>query len=387
MNHRINLHEQQKTKDSMHTHIPVARPALVGNERKYVLDCIDSNWISSVGKYTQLFEESFANFCQSRHAIACTNGTIGLHLALLAVNILPGDEVIVPTLTYIATANAVVYCGGTPIFVDCDPETWNIDPVQLAKTITPRTKAIIPVHLYGNPCDMDPIMEIAKHNNITVIEDAAEAHGALYKGKCVGGIGDLATFSFYGNKLLTTGEGGMVVTNDDLLAQHIRQLRGQGQDPHRRYWFPIVGYNYRMTNIVAAIGLAQMEKADWHIAQRRQIAEWYKKYLTGTPELILPVEREWTCNVYWLYSVVLSDECQVPRDKVQQRLVDNGIETRPFFFPVHILPPYSTKDSEEAYPVAERISANGINLPTWAGLNEEQVKYISQSLKGALQPD
>ena len=387
MRHNPSRDNQQKSKDPKSTHIPVAQPALVGNEREYVLDCIDSNWISSQGKYIRLFEESFAELCHTKHAITCTNGTIALHLALLALDIRPGDEVIVPTLTYIATANAVLYCGGTPTFVDCDPETWNIDPVQLAEKITPRTRAIIVVHLYGHPCDMDPIMEIGEKKNVPVIEDAAEAHGALYKGKRVGGLGDLATFSFYGNKLVTTGEGGMVVTNNDILAERIRQLRGQGQDPNRRYWFPIVGYNYRMTNIVAAIGLAQIEQFDWHIAQRRQIAVWYQKYLTGTPELILPVEREWAYNVYWLYSVVLSDTSQVTRDMVQERLADKGIDTRPFFYPVHTLPPYLHIVNGQSFPVAERISANGINLPTWAGLTEDQVLHVSRSLKGALQPE
>jgi perosamine synthetase len=385
MNSISDSFNQQKSTDSKAIHIPVAQPALVGNERKYVLDCIDSNWISSKGKYIDLFEDTFADFCRTKHAIACTNGTIALHLALLGLNIGPGDEVLVPTMTYIATANAVLYCGATPVLVDSEEETWNIDPNKVAEKITPRTKAIIPVHLYGHPCDMDPILIIAKDHNIHVIEDAAEAHGALYKGKHVGGLSDLATFSFFGNKVVTTGEGGMVTTNDSDLAKRIRQLRGQGQDPNRLYWFPIVGYNYRITNIAAAIGLAQMEKIDWHIARHRQIAEWYHEYLVGTQELILPVEKAWAYNIYWLYSVVLSDKSKVTRDVVRKRLSDKGIETRPFFYPMHILPPYIHLARGQDFPVADRLSANGINLPTWADLTREQVEYVSQTLVEALQ--
>ena len=243
------------------------------------MDCLDSTWISSSGKYIEQFEKAFAEFCGVKHAVTCCNGTVALHLALMALGTQPGDEVIVPTLTYIATANAVTYCGARPVFVDSEPETWNMDPSLIEEKITPRTKGIIVVHLYGHPADMDPIMSIARRHGLFVIEDAAEAHGAEYKGHRVGSIGDMSTFSFYGNKIITTGEGGMVVTNNDSLASKARQLKGQGSVPDQRYWFPIIGYNYRMTNVASAIGLAQLEKAEWHIERRREVARWYYEYL------------------------------------------------------------------------------------------------------------
>jgi len=246
--------------------IPVANPVLNGNEKKYVLDCLESTWISSSGKYVKRFEEGFANYCCVKHALSCCNGTVALHLALLALGVGPEDEVIVPTLTFVATTNAVSYCGARPVFIDVDQETWNIDPALIEEKITTRTKGIIAVHLYGHPVDMDPIISIAFNHNLFVIEDAAEAHGAKYKGRMIGSISDIATFSFYGNKIITTGEGGMVVTSDDTLANKINQLKESGMDPDKRYWFPTIGYNYRMTNVAAAIGLAQLEKIDEHIS-------------------------------------------------------------------------------------------------------------------------
>jgi perosamine synthetase len=254
--------------------IPVAAPMLAGNEKKYVMDCLDSNWISSRGTYIERFENAFADFCGARHALSCTNGTTALHLALLALGVGAGDEVIVPTLTFVATANAVTYCGARPVMIDAEPRTWNINPCLIEEKITPRTRGIIVVHLYGHPVDMDPVIEIARRHGLFVLEDAAEAHGAIYKGQVAGSIGDIATFSFFGNKVLSTGEGGMVVTNDPELASKIRLLKDQGMDPNRRYWYPVIGYNYRMTNVAAAIGLAQVEKADWHIQQRRELAGW-----------------------------------------------------------------------------------------------------------------
>ena len=242
--------------DIMSDHfIPVSAPTLAGNEKRYVMDCLESNWISARGKYVEQFEAAFAEFCGVRHGVSCTNGTVALHLALLALGIGPGDEVIVPTLTFVATANAVRYCGATPVFVDCEPETWNIDPGLIESRITPKTKAIIVVHLYGHPVDMDAVMSLADRHGLFVVEDAAEAHGAIYRGRMVGSIGHIATFSFFGNKVISTGEGGMVTTDDAELARIVRLLKEQGMDPKRRYWYPVVGYNYRMTNVTAAIGL------------------------------------------------------------------------------------------------------------------------------------
>lgn len=360
--------------------IPVAAPMLVGNEKAYVMDCLDSTWISSNGKYIERFEQEFADFCRVKYAAACCNGTVALHLALMALGVKPGDEVIVPTLTFVATANAVTYCGGVPVFVDSEPETWNLDPTLIEAKITPRTKGIIVVHLYGHPVDMDPVIHIARRHGLFVIEDAAEAHGAEYKGRSVGSLGDIATFSFYGNKIITTGEGGMVVTNDNVLASKVRQLKGQGWDPNKRYWFPIIGYNYRMTNVAAAIGLAQLEKIEWQIERRREVAKWYHEYLQGTPGLVLPVEKEWARNVYWMFSVVLDESIQLSRDEVMAHLLEGGIETRPVFYPMHILPPYLQSAKGQLFPVADRLSGRGVNLPTWAGLKREDIKFVCDTL-------
>jgi len=366
--------------------IPIAAPVLAGNEKKYVMDCLNSTWISSVGKYVKWFEESFAEFCGAKHAVSCSNGTAALHLALMALGVGPGDEVIVPTLTFVATANAVTYCGARPVFIDSEPETWNLNPDLLEKKITPRTKGIICVHLYGHPVDMDPVLKIAYRHGLFVLEDAAEAHGAEYKTQPVGSLGDIATFSFYGNKIIVTGEGGMVVTNNDNLAHKVRQLKGQGMDRQRRYWFPTVGYNYRMTNIQAAIGLAQLEKADWHIQRRREIASWYYERLREVSGLILPVEKEWAKNVYWMFSIVLDKNTSIDRDEVMVALREEGIETRPFFYPIHTLPPYQRFAEEADFRVANRLSARGINLPTWAGLKKGDIDLICEVLEDILSP-
>ena len=365
--------------------IPVAAPALIGNERKYVLDCLETSWISSNGEYIGRFEKAFAEFCGTRSALACANGTVALHVALLGLGVQAGDEVIVPSLTYVATANAVSYCGATPVLVDSEPVTWNMDPSQIDALITPRTKGIIVVHLFGHPVDMDPVMEIAEQHGLFVLEDAAEAHGAEYKGRRVGSIGHAATFSFYGNKIITTGEGGMVVTNDDALAARVRQLKGQGMQPGSRYWFPVVGYNYRMTNIEAAIGLAQLEDIDWHLARRRENAEWYFEFLKDCDRVRLQPEMPWARNVYWINSVVLDESVPLGRDEVMEALADQGIESRPFFYPMHVLPIYQGIAGPAGYPVADALSSRGINLPSSANLTREDVRYVSECLTAILQ--
>ncbi|MFW6126038.1 MAG: DegT/DnrJ/EryC1/StrS family aminotransferase [Chloroflexota bacterium] len=361
--------------------IPVAAPVLNGNEKAYVLDCLDSSWISSSGRYVERFERAFADFCSAKHAASCCNGTVALHLALMALGVKQGDEVIVPTLTFVATANAVAYCGARPLFVDSEPDTWNMDPALIEQRITPRTKGIIVVHLYGHPVDLDAVLSVARRHGLFVIEDAAEAHGAKYKGRAIGSVGDVATFSFYGNKIITTGEGGMVVTNDGMLMTKVRRLKGQGMDPNRRYWFPTIGYNYRMTNVAAAIGLAQLERVEWHTERRREVAGWYHACLADTTSLVLPIEKEWARNVYWMFTVVLDDSVTKSRDQVAKDLLAEGIETRPVFYPVHSLPPYRRLSRGQSFPVADRIAARGINLPTWAGLTREDVEFISQALK------
>lgn len=360
----------------------VAHPKLAGNERKYVLDCLDTNWISSIGKYIGGFEEAFAKFCGVKHAIATNNGTTALHLALVAHDLKPGDEVIIPTVTYIATANAVRYCGATPVLVDVCPDTMNIDPADIERRITPKTRGIIPVHLYGHPAEMQHINQIASKHGLWVVEDAAEAHGAEVLGRKVGGLSTCATFSFFGNKIITTGEGGMVTTNDDDLAARLRQFRGQGMDPKRRYWFPVIGYNYRMTNIQAAIGLAQMESIDKALSDRETLATWYNSDLADLQgEIILPKQQPWAKQVYWMYNIYLRDGGEHQRDEVMRRLDEMGIETRPVFYPMHVLPPYL---EDVAYPVADLWAPRGINLPTHQGLTQNDVRRIADSLKKAL---
>lgn len=361
-------------------YIPVAAPVLAGNEKEYVNDCLDSNWISSRGKYIDRFEGAFASFCGVKHAVSCTNGTVALHLALLGLGIGPGDEVIVPTLTFVATANAVMYVGAKPVMIDCESQTWNMDPELIEARITPRTRAIIVVHLYGHAVDMDAIMAIARRHNLFVIEDAAEATGATYKGRVVGSIGDVATFSFFGNKVISTGEGGMVTTNDPELAAVIRQLKEQGMDPTHRYWFPVVGYNYRMTNIAAAIGLAQVEMIDWHIERRINVAELYKAELAELPDLSWQLVQPWARHVYQFFTVVLEPATTVSRAEVIAHLHSRGVEGRPVVYPMHILPTFQELTKGQQFPVADLISSRGINLPTSASLTQDDVRYIAGCL-------
>jgi perosamine synthetase len=359
-------------------HLPVAQPILDEKELLYVNDCILTGWVSSSGKYVSKFEDIFADFCNTETAITTSSGTSALHLALLACKIGSGDEVIVPSLTFIATANAVNYTGAKPVFVDSEYETWNIDPASIERSITDKTKAIIAVHLYGHPANMDPIIEIAKRYGLFVIEDAAEAHGAEYKGKKVGSIGDLAIFSFYGNKIITTGEGGMIVTNNRKLADKIRLLRDHGMQKERRYWHPVLGYNYRLTNIQAALGVAQMEKIDTILKKKKKIAGIYSKNLKNIPGLSLPNEAEWARSVFWLYSLLIDkDIFGMTRNQLMKRLKEQGIETRPFFIPVHNQPIYA---NQKVMPVAEKLSSQGLSLPSSAHLSTENVELVAKKI-------
>jgi perosamine synthetase len=360
--------------------IPIAHPVFAGNEKKYVNECLDTVWISSAGKFIALFEEAFAAFCNTSFAIACNNGTSALHLALMGLGVASEDEVLVPTLTYIATANAVRYCNATPVFLDSEPRTMNLDPSRIEEKITRKTKGIIVVHLYGHPCDMDPILSIARKHGLFVLEDAAEAHGATYRDVKVGSIGDAATFSFFGNKIVTTGEGGMVTTKNASLAERMRLLRGQGMDPKQRYWFPIIGHNFRMTNIEAAIGLAQMEKVEWHLTKRRQIADWYRKHLSRLRDWIaLPIEEAWAHHSFWIYTVLIDPATPIGRDEFMRELAERGIETRPVFYPMHTMPPYRERDG--TYPTAEDLARRGVNLPTHGLLTEEDIAYIAETIR------
>ncbi len=360
--------------------IPVAAPALLGNEKRYVNDCLDSNWISSNGEYIKRFEAEFARYLGVKHAIACCNGTAALHLTLLALGVGPGDEVIIPSFTFVATANAVHYTGATVVLADCEHDTWNMDVGKLESLVTHNTKAIIPVPIYGHPCDMDLIMSFASKFNLYVIEDAAEALGARYNGLLCGTIADLSTFSFYGNKTLTTGEGGMVVTNNDDFAGKVRLYQGQGMDPSNRYWFSVIGYNYRMTNIEAAIGLAQLENIDTLLDKRKTIAKLYNEYLLGIPGLVLPVVKEYALHSYWMYSILIENDYGMDRNEVMALLEEYGIETRPFFYPMHCMPIY-TCAYNNMLRVSEDIASKGINLPTYFALEQADIEFIADVLR------
>ena len=364
--------------------IPVASVVLGEAEKRYVMDCLDTSWISSSGKYLSDFQTRFAEFCDVRHAIGVANGTVALHAALLACGVGPGDEVIVPTLTYIATANAVRHCGATPIFVDSEPRTLNMDPSRIAERVTSRTKGIIAVHLYGHPADMDAINAIAKSFGLFVIEDAAEAHGALYKGRKVGSLSEMATFSFYGNKIVTTGEGGMIVSNDEELTARARLYQGQGVDPRRRYWHLVVGYNFRMTNIQAAIGLGQMERFDQIRESRELLAKWYRHHLAALAGSVTLLSTEaWATPAFWMQTVLLEGVSEAERDAVILTLDQLGVEARPTFYPIHMLPPYPNEDAS-LYPVANEYYGRGISLPTHTLLDESDVRRICQALAQAL---
>lgn len=360
--------------------IPVAAPVLAGNEKKYVLDCLDTNWISSRGQYIERFERAFAEFCGVQHALSCTNGTVALHLAMLALDIGPGDEVIIPTLTFVATANAVRYVGATPVFVDCEEQTWNLDPAQIESKITPRTRAIIVVHLYGHPVDMDAIQAIARRHRLPLVEDAAEATGATYRGRMVGSMGAISTFSFFGNKVISTGEGGMVTTNDPALAAKMHLLKEQGMDPNHRYWHPVIGYNYRMTNIAAAIGLGQVEMIDWHIARRIEIASWYREELRNVPGVSWQTVQPGARHVYQFFTLLIDPALNVDRKDVIAHLALRGVDARPMVYPMHALPPYREGAAGQSFPVADRVTLWGINMPTSASMTHDDVRYICECL-------
>jgi perosamine synthetase len=355
--------------------IPIYQPDLSGNEKKYVNECLDSSWISSRGRFVNEFEVQFARMIGVNHTATVSNGTVALHLALLALGIGPGDEVIVPTLTYVASANAISYTGATPVFVDSLRDTWQIDPDDVRRHITARTKAIMPVHLYGQACDMDSLMRIADEHRLFLIEDCAEAFGTLYKGRHVGTFGDISTFSFFGNKTITTGEGGMVVSNDKTLIERARHLKGQGLAEHREYWHDVVGYNYRMTNIQAAIGLAQLERADEFIGHKRMLAQRYRDALQKLP-VECHKEAEDTIHSYWMFSILVENPGQ--RDPLRKHLADEEIETRPLFYPMHTMPMYSK--NYRKCPVAEDLAWRGINLPSWPGLSNQHVERIADSI-------
>jgi perosamine synthetase len=351
--------------------IPIYQPLLGGNEKKYVNDCLDSTWISSKGEYVERFESSITKIVGTKYATSVCNGTVALHLALVSIGIGQGDEVIVPTLTYIASVNAIRYTGASPVFVDSIRTTWQLDPSEVERRITSRTRAIMVVHLYGHPCEMEQIMSIAARHNLFVIEDCAEAFGSRYMGRQVGSIGHIGTFSFFGNKTITTGEGGMVVTNDKTLFDRACHYKGQGLAAHRQYWHDVIGYNYRMTNICAAIGLAQLEQLDGFIENKRRIANRYKNAFSSIPVEMLG-EADNVFSTYWMSSILTRDAAE--RDRLRSWLDEVGIETRPVFYPVHTMPMYSQKF--QRHPIAEDIGWRGVNLPSWPGLPDRDLEEI-----------
>jgi len=364
--------------------IPVCEPTLGGNEMKYVQQAIETNWISSAGRFIRDFEARFAEICGVKYGIACANGTVAMHLAMATLGLEPGDEVIIPTFTMIATANAVTYCGAKPVLVDMDPGYWQMDLNHVEAKITPRTKAIVPVHIYGHPTDMDPLMALAEKHGLMVIEDAAEAHGAEYKGRRTGGLGHAAGFSFYGNKIITTGEGGMVTTNDRVLAQLAWNLRDHAFSHERHFWHKFVGFNYRMTNLQAAVGLAQVEQLDGFVAARRRNAAEYNCRLHGIPGIRTPAEAPWAKNVYWMYGIMVDEaEYGMSRDALRQVLADRGIETRTFFIPMHCQPVYWQQFKGERYPVAEDLCKRGFYLPSASSLSIDEIEYVTDVIRNA----
>ena len=364
--------------------IPVCEPLLGERDLKNVTECIKSGWISGKGRYVNEFEGRFASYCRASYGISTTSGTTALHLAMLALGIGKGDEVIVPDFTMIASANSVVYAGAMPVWVDSEPRTWNIDPAKIEEKITKKTKAIMVMHTYGHPADMDPVLKIADERGLMVIEDAAEAHGAEYKGKRVGCLGNVGCFSFYANKIVTTGEGGLVVTNDEGVAERARLFKDLYFDKERKYIHRQVGFNYRLSNIQAALGLAQLERIDEIIKMKRDNAELYNSLLKGIEGIVLPPEMKWAKNVYWMYTVLVGDEFGLNRDAVKRGLEKKGIDTRFAFSPMHVQPCFARlgfSGKDEDYPVAVGLSRRGLYLPSAPSLKEEQIRYVCESIK------
>lgn len=365
--------------------IQVYEPVLDGNEMKYVAECVETGWVSSLGRYVTTFEAMFADYIGVQYGISCSSGTTALHLALLALGIGEGDEVIIPDFTLIVSANTVIQAGARPVLVDVDPQTWCIDPAQIEAKITPRTRAIMAVHMYGHPCDMKAICDIAQRHNLLVIEDCAESHGAEVNGRKTGSFADASCFSFYGNKILTTGEGGMVLTDNAETAERLRLLRNQAfREP--RFVHDVMGFNYRMTNIQAAIGVAQVEKVEEKIARKRWIGQAYNRLLEGEPDITRPHEVEWAKNVYWVYGILIGKGFGVGKDDLMRELKTKGVDTRSFFCPMHLQPVFQKggdarfPDISGSYPVSADLWSRGFYLPSGPGLTMNQLEQVVDTL-------
>ena len=358
--------------------IPVYEPDLSGNERKYVLDCLDTSWISSIGAYIGKFEAAIAAVTGAPHAISVCNGTVALHLALHCLDIGPGDEVVVPAFTYIASVNTIAQTGATPVFADSRVSDWQLDVADIESRITSRTKAIMPVHLFGGACDMPAVMALARKHGLKVVEDCAESMGTSINGQHVGTFGDVGTFSFFGNKTVTTGEGGAVIANDEALAARLRMTKGQGQSLTRRYWHEILGFNYRMTNIAAAIGLAQIERLGAVLERKRAIAGAYRELLSELP-VTFQAESPGVVGSDWLVSLLLPRGTD--RERVMQALASEGVDSRPVFYCAHTMPMYR---SDEQLPVAQDIASRGLSLPSYPTMSDDDVERVCAALRDAL---
>jgi perosamine synthetase len=354
--------------------IPVYAPYLHGREKQYVDDCMNSSWIAK-GPFIARFEAQFADHLRTGHATTVCNGTAALHLALLALGIGPGDEVLVPTLTYIASVNVIAHTGAIPVLVDSLSSTWQLDPSDVRRKITPRTKAVLAVHLYGQPCEMDQLVQICRDARVWLVEDCAESFGAMYHGQKTGTFGDIAAFSFFGNKTITTGEGGMVTSASADLVDRVSHLKAQGVSPTREYWHDELAFNFRMSNICAAIGLAQLEMADEILKKKRRVAHWYQVKLRDQP-LELHREAEGSTHSFWMCSALAADE--TTRDALRAHLKGRGIETRPVFYPAHAMPVFA---STLSFPVAESISSRGLNLPSYPALTEDLVEQVCEAIR------
>lgn len=364
--------------------IPVNEPLLDGNEKKYLLECIDTGWISSEGPFVKQFEEKFADRVGRKHGIAVTNGTAAIDAAVEALGIGPDDEVILPAFTIISCVNQIVRSGATPVLVDSDPITWNMDVSKIENKITERTKAIMVVHIYGLPVDMDPILDIARRYGLKIIEDSAEMHGQTYYGKPCGSFGDISTFSFYPNKHVTTGEGGMMVTNDDDIAVECRSLRNLCFQPKKRFVHERLGWNFRMTNLQAALGLAQLERLDEFVSRKRMMGTYYTELLKGLAEVQLPLSKtQYAENIYWVYGLVLNDALEFDAEEAIRRLTELGIGSRPFFCPMHLQPVLRRRQlfQDECYPVAERLYRRGLYVPSGIAITRAQIDKVADGVK------
>jgi len=367
--------------------IPLANPDLSGNEAKYALEAIQSGWIGT-GPFIKRFEAEFARLSDARAAIACANGTVALHLALLAMDLKAGDEVIVPSFTYVATANAVRFCGAEPVFVDADPETWCIDPAQIEAAITPRTKGIIPVDLYGHPADLDAVNRLAELHGLWVVEDAAEAALAKYKDRPVGGLAEVTTFSFHITKVFTSGEGGAVTMNDNKIEAFIRMIYSHGMDPQRRFFFPVSGYNYRLTNIAAGLLCAQIERHEAFLRRRAEIFRSYHELLHRIPGIGIRPVAPWATLSPWLFSITVdAAEFGSTREQLMAKLTSEKIESRPFFIPVHSLPPFrdSAQQRKTHCPVTDHLCSVGVNLPTYTTMVDSHIERVAATIKSMVQ--